>query len=63
MQFRVVSSAYIMNLNMLLASEKSFIYIINNNGPMIEPCGTPVVIGKMLDFMLFICVYCLRCDR
>ena len=56
MLFRVVSSAYIMKLNMLLASEKSFIYIIHSNGPRIEPFGTPVVIGKMLDFMLFIIV-------
>ena len=56
MVFRVVSSAYIMKSNMLLASEKSFINIINSNRPRIEPCGTPVVIGKMLDFVLFVCV-------
>ena len=40
----VVSSAYIINLNILLASEKSLIYMINNKGPSIEPCGTPTLL-------------------
>ena len=46
----VVSSAYIIHLNMLLACEKSFIYIINSNGPRIEPCGTPTAIGRISDY-------------
>ena len=57
---KVVSSAYMMKLNISLASAKSLIQIINNSGPRIEPCGTPVVIDKMFDFVLFISVYCLR---
>ena len=28
-----------------------YIYIINNRGPRIEPCGMPVVIGNMFDFI------------
>ncbi len=34
----VVSPAYIIKSNLLLHCEKSFIYIINNIGPRIEPC-------------------------
>ena len=48
---REVSSAYVMNLKTVLACEKSLIYIINNIGPSIEPCGTPVFKGKTFDFM------------
>ena len=40
-----------MKLNILLACAKSLIYIINNRGPRIEPCGMPVVIGNMFDFI------------
>ena len=29
---------------LLLACAKSLIYIINNRGPRIEPCGMPVVL-------------------
>ena len=48
---REVSSAYVMNLKTLLACEKSLIYIMNNRGPSIEPCGTPVFIDKTFDRM------------
>ena len=34
---KVVSSAYIIKLNMLLAFGKSFIYFINNKGPRMDP--------------------------
>ena len=43
-----------MKLKMLLACAKSliiYIYIINNRGHRIEPCGMPVVIGNMFDFI------------
>ena len=56
----VVSSAYIINLNMLLAYVKSFMYMINNNGPRIEPCGTPTAIGRISDFISSISTYCFR---
>ena len=54
----VVSSAYIINLNILLASEKPLIYVINNKGPSIEPCGTPTVIGRTSDFVSSNSTYC-----
>ena len=42
-----------MNLNNLLDSGKSFIYIKNSSGPKMEPCGTPVTIGNVLDAVSF----------
>ena len=60
---RVVSSAYMMKSNSLLACGKSFIYKIKRRGPKIDPCGTPVCIGKMLDFRSSISVYCFRLVR
>ena len=32
--------------------KKSYIYIMNNRGPSIEPCGTPVFIGKTFDYVI-----------
>ena len=45
--YNVVSSVYMMKSDMLLASEKSFVYIINKSGQRIEPYGTPSVMGKV----------------
>ena len=59
----VVSSAYIINLNILLALEKSLIYMINNKGPSIEPCGTPIVIGRISDLVSSNSTYCFRLLR
>ena len=42
---KVVSSAYIIKSNFLVDSQKSFIYMTNNKGPRIDPCGTPIVKG------------------
>ena len=50
----VVSSANIMNLNELLEWMISFIYIMNNKGPNIEPWGTPIVISASKDLALVI---------
>ena len=36
-----VSSANKINLNILETLQMSLMYIINNFGPKIEPCGTP----------------------
>ena len=44
---KMVSSAYIIKLNILLAFGKSFMYIINNKGPRIDPCGTQMFIDKI----------------
>ena len=41
---KVVSSAKRINWNYSLELWRSFTYIRNNNGPSIEPCGTPVEI-------------------
>ena len=43
---------------MILACEKSLIYIMDNRGPKIEPCGTLVFIDKtfhcvMIFYKLF----------
>ena len=40
----VVSSAYVMKLKCEVDCAMSFMYIMNNKGPSIEPWGTPVVI-------------------
>ena len=44
---------------------KSFIYIKNNNGPKIDPWGTPEEIGmvpEMLPFTKTLCFLLLRYD-
>ena len=55
---KVISSAYIIKSNFLVDSEKSFIYMINNKGPIIDPCGTPIVKGKISDLLSSMTVYC-----
>ena len=49
-----------MNLKKLLDSGKSFIYniITNGSGPKMEPCGTPVTIGNVLDAVSFNSINC-----
>ena len=39
---RVVSSAYIVKLNISRAAVMSLTYIMNRSGPNIDPCGTPM---------------------
>ena len=48
----VTSVAYIIHLNTLLEKTMSFIYIVNNNGPSIEPCGTTVKMLALQDAVL-----------
>ena len=55
---KVVSSAYKIKSNFLVDSQKSFIDMINNKGPRIDPCGTPIVKGKISDLLSSIYVYC-----
>ena len=43
-------------LSILLVCTKSLMY---NSSPMINPCGTPVVIDSIFDLMLLISMYCL----
>ena len=49
--------AYIIKSNLLLHRGKLFRYIINTIGPRIEPCGTPMYIGKIVDVVSSISVY------
>lgn len=55
---RALSSVYNMRLNILIGAVLSFIHIMNNTGPKIEPWGTPVVIMMMSDFVLSRSTYC-----
>jgi hypothetical protein len=43
---KVLSSAYIIYLNVSHEFDKSVTYIKNKSGPHIDPCGTLVVIGR-----------------
>ena len=36
--------------NFLLALTKSFMYILKNNGPNIDPCGIPILISMRSEF-------------
>ena len=54
LQYNVVSSAYISISNILLTEGRSLIYIRNNSGPNIDPCGTPVAIEALFDFIFHI---------
>ena len=38
----MVSSAYVMNVNLLETVCISLTYIMKNRGPNMEPCGTPI---------------------
>ena len=49
---RVASSAYVIKSNLSLDCSTSLMYIINSNGPSIDPCGTPVFIYKISDLVL-----------
>ena len=54
---KVVSSAYIIKSNFLVDSQKSFIYMINNKGPRIDPRGTQLLKVKFLIcFNQFPCI-------
>ena len=53
---KVVSSAYMIRLHILVALGKSLMYRTNNNGPKIDPCGTPDFIGNVFDLISSICV-------
>ena len=48
---RVVSSAYMMGVNVLLAIARSLMY---SRGPRIDPSGTPVIIVSAADWVFLI---------
>ena len=49
LKYIVVSSAYIINLSLLLTFFKSFTTMLNSKGSRFDPCGTPLVISVTLD--------------
>ena len=49
--YNVVSSAYIIQFNFGHVLCKLYMYMINNKGPKIEPCGTPMHIGSNFEFV------------
>ena len=49
--YNVVSSACIIQWNFGHVLGKSFMYMLNNRGPKIEPCGTPIHIGSNFEFV------------
>ena len=44
-----MSSAYSMENKFSDTLATSLIYTINSNGPSMDPCGTPCVIGMVAD--------------
>ena len=48
-QNSVVSSAYMIILNMSVYDGNSLMYTENRKGPKTEPCGTPVLISSVSD--------------
>ena len=46
---KVVSSAYIVKLNISLVAVMSLTYIMNRSGPNTDPCGTPMESGAYRD--------------
>ena len=55
---RVVSSAYMLGVNLLLAIARSLIYIKSSRGLRIEPGGTPTAIVSAADSVLLNSTYC-----
>ena len=62
-EFNVVSSAYRMQLNFLVHFTMSFMYILKNKGPTIEPCGIPAFMYCIDDITSSNCTYCFRLER
>ena len=59
----VLSSANRVNLKNGVHCGKSLIWTRNSNGPKIEPCGTPMVIGDRSDEWLLTAVNWYRFDK
>ena len=45
----LVSSANIIKVSSLVTVLRSLIYSKNRSGPKIEPCGTPHIMGNLID--------------
>ena len=62
-EFRVVSSAYKIKLNLSLDLMISFIRTLNKKGPITDPWGTPDVMGCVEELTSPTITYCFRLDR
>ena len=51
-EFISFSRSYQLKLHLLVILGKSFMYIKNNTGLKTEPCGTPHLIGSILEIVL-----------
>ena len=59
----VLSSAKLQIFVFSIKRKRSLINMLNNNGPKIEPCGTPLIISYQSLYEEPIFVLCFRCDR
>ena len=55
---KLASSAYILTSECLIDSERSYIYIMNSNGPKHDPCGTPQVTSPRSESLPFTLQHC-----
>ena len=61
---KFVSSAKIIGVSLLELLKRSFIYMRNNSGPRMEPCGTPqIILQHMLFSYLLIDTNCCWCFK
>ena len=63
LMLKVVSSAYISISDVKFSSGRSFINIIKNRGPKMDPCGPPYFIGWGLEMLFPIHTFCVRSDK
>ena len=55
-RYRTVSSAYKVTWQNCKTSGRRFMWIMNNNGPNIEPCATSIETGAFSEVTCFLCV-------
>ena len=61
--YKLVSSAYILIWAFVTKRGRSFMYIMNNKGPRIYPCGTPYSIFCLSDNFPFTLQHCVLFSR
>ncbi len=64
--YRVLSSAKLHKAVSDKNKNKSFIKILNNNGPKIDPCGTPKITSKNslnVEKILTLCFLCVKYEN
>ena len=61
--YRLVSSAYILIWALVTKRGISVMYIMNNKGPSVDPCGTPYSIFCLSDNFSFTLQHCALFSR